>query len=161
MLISECYAFSIAFLILNPSNYVLRIPALVHRSFVLSSTSLRPSEVELPPPTPKLVNLLINSPLFKPIVSIARRSMVSTATNAGVDWTGNVDNLLNKSGINWQENVQNIIDENKELYENIPSYYKNSFHGYEEGNLCLLAAVEQEVAGYAVGIRNFPKEGTS
>ena len=42
-----------------------------------------------------------------------------------------------------------------------PSYYINKFHGYKEGNLCKEAAIEQEIAGKAVGARNFPAEGSN
>ena len=40
-----------------------------------------------------------------------------------------------------------------------PSYYTQQFHGYRDGNLCLISAVEQEIAGKAVGARNFPDAG--
>jgi len=40
-----------------------------------------------------------------------------------------------------------------------PAYYKQPFHGYEAGNLEIKAAIEQELAGKAVGARNFPRDG--
>ena len=41
----------------------------------------------------------------------------------------------------------------------VQDYYKQRFHGYERGNLCIRAAIEQEIAGKAVGARNYPGYG--
>ena len=41
----------------------------------------------------------------------------------------------------------------------VPAYYRQPFHAYEPGNLCWEAAWEAEVAGRAVGARNYPAFG--
>ena len=41
----------------------------------------------------------------------------------------------------------------------MPAYYRQPFHAYEPGNLCWEAAWEAEVAGRAVGARNYPAFG--
>jgi ubiquinone/menaquinone biosynthesis C-methylase UbiE len=98
------------------------------------------------------VNLVIN---FPPVVNIARQTMIKSATSVGVDWEKFYETL--KSAQNWEENIESVINEDKSL--NIPDYFKRKFHGYKDGNLCIEAALEQELAGKAVGARNFPDDG--
>lgn len=103
----------------------------------------------------KLVEKVMNSPLYFPIVAQARKTMVKTAQEAGLEWEELKKNMI-ESESNWDTLIQNVINE-KEI--NYPDYYLNKFHGYSQGNLELDAAVEQELAGKAVGARNFPNEG--
>jgi ubiquinone/menaquinone biosynthesis C-methylase UbiE len=103
-----------------------------------------------------IVEAVMRSPLYTPIVSIARDTMVKTATSAGLDWEGKA-RLLTAAVPDWMMEIAAIQNENPDLIP--PAYYNNKFHGYKEGNLCLQAAVEQELAGKAVGARNFPSEG--
>jgi ubiquinone/menaquinone biosynthesis C-methylase UbiE len=101
----------------------------------------------------KVVNAIMSSPLYTPIVKVARSTMVKTAESVGLEWKSIADGLLSIN--DWKaavhlENASNIV---------IPKYYRAPFHGYADGNLCLQAAVEQEIAGKAVGARNFPSQG--
>jgi ubiquinone/menaquinone biosynthesis C-methylase UbiE len=57
---------------------------------------------------------------------------------------------------NWTLTVEKIIQNSPAVLT--PSYYKNCFHAYSNGNLCMQAAVEQEIAGVAVNIRHFPTD---
>lgn len=102
----------------------------------------------------QVVSAIMQSPLYKPIVNIARKTMVKSATSVGVDWDGI---LLKMRSFSWQEMTEEIRLEKQALVA--PKYYLKRFHGYEDGNLCIEAALEQELAGKAVGARNFPKEG--
>lgn len=104
-----------------------------------------------------IVSALLNSPLYNPIVNTAKNTMVKAAQTAGVDWMGNLTYLSQTASINWDNNVENIIKEKPGLIT--PDYYKKRFHGYEDGNLEIKAAIEQELAGRAVGARNFPNDG--
>ena len=106
------------------------------------------------------VNALINSPLYTPIVKIARNMMVKTATNVGVDWTGK--SSLLREAKPWETMANNVMAENGGSTTAAffpPAYYTQPFHAYNDGNLCIEAAIEQELAGKAVGARNFPNEG--
>lgn len=104
-----------------------------------------------------LVNKLINSPLYGPIISIARNTMIKTAEDAGIEWTSTVLKL--KASQNWDGLVADVTKERDDI--TIPEYYKEKFHGYRDGNLCIDAAVEQEIAAKAVGARNFPGSGSA
>jgi ubiquinone/menaquinone biosynthesis C-methylase UbiE len=106
-----------------------------------------------------LVNAVMKSPLYYPIVKSARKTMVQTAESAGIDWNAKYQFLRAKmDDEQWTSTVTSIMNENERLDE-WPEYYQQKFHGYGEGNLCLDAAIEQEIAGKAVGARNFPEEG--
>eukprot|EP01036_Dinobryon_divergens_P031829 gene31829-41307_t len=83
--------------------------------------------------------------------------MVKTAQNAGLDWPGKAARLRTEFFANNAPTPQDIMNENPTLITE--DYYKSKFHGYADGNLCLEAAIEQEIAGKAVGARNFPAEG--
>jgi ubiquinone/menaquinone biosynthesis C-methylase UbiE len=103
-----------------------------------------------------VVNALIDSPLYTPIVAQARKTMVKTATSVGVDWEGKYD--LIKQAKPWAEVIEATRKEKGADFKP-PKYYVEKFHGYAEGNLCIEAAFEQELAGKAVGARNFPNYG--
>ena len=104
-----------------------------------------------------VVSSILKSPLYTPIVSLARNTMVKTAQNAGLDWPGKAARLRTEFFANNAPTPQDIMNENPTLITE--DYYKSKFHGYADGNLCLEAAIEQEIAGKAVGARNFPAEG--
>lgn len=105
-----------------------------------------------------LVNLVMKSPLYYPIVNNARQTMVKTAEDAGIDWTTKAESMEKKlEGYDFIS----IMNEEHSPEGEWPSYYINKFHGYKSGNLCKEAAIEQEIAGKAVGARNFPSEGTN
>ena len=105
-----------------------------------------------------IVRAIMASPLYYPIVWQARRTMVNTAQGSGIDWESKYDYMREKIGDNEFESRVNLIrKENEGL--NYPDYYLSKFHGYKFGNLCKQSALEQEIAGKAVGARNFPQEG--
>ena len=108
-----------------------------------------------------LVNAVMRSPLYYPIVSKARETMISTAESVGIDWRKKCDLLKGKLGSAGfdDERITSIMNEKESV--TFPEYYKQRFHGYAEGNLCFDSAIEQEIAGKSVGARNFPKEGAN
>jgi hypothetical protein len=103
----------------------------------------------------KIVRGIMDSPLYTPIVKLARSTMVKTAESVGIEWGEIVEGMVASN--DWETAVQNVKNERPNL--KYPDYYTSRFHGYEDGNLCLDAAVEQEIAGKAVGARNFPTQG--
>jgi ubiquinone/menaquinone biosynthesis C-methylase UbiE len=104
------------------------------------------------------VNAVMKSPLYFPIVNKARETMVTTAESAGIDWSGKYQLLREKlDAAQIQDSITDIMNENEGV--EWPDYYRQKFHGYGEGNLCLDSAIEQEIAGKAVGARNFPEAG--
>jgi ubiquinone/menaquinone biosynthesis C-methylase UbiE len=82
--------------------------------------------------------------------------MINTAKSVGIDWEKYSKQLRNK--VDWESLVSVVKSENFDEIS-IPNYYVDKFHGYQDGNLCIDAAIEQEVAGKAVGARNFPEAG--
>ena len=134
-----------------------------NNAIALDSTKPNIMETQQAPLQPQswtimAVNALINSPLYTPIVKIARNTMVKTATSVGVDWTGK--SSLLREAQPWDQLAKNVMTENGPTAEFVPpAYYIQPFHAYSEGNLCMEAAIEQELAGKAVGARNFPNEG--
>jgi len=106
----------------------------------------------------QLVNLVMESPLKRPIVGMARNTMVKTAKAAGLEWEILAEKLVvSMGGKEAIERAAKLIQQDGNL--RVPAYYENPFHGYDLGNLEVMAAVEQEIAGKAVGARNFPSEG--
>lgn len=99
-----------------------------------------------------VMDAVMNSPLRIPMVKAAINTMVKSVEEAGADWQGIYDSI--SQAANWNKEVSDVIAECPKLVT--PEYYKRRFHAYDDGNLCLQAALEQEVAGKAVGIRNFP-----
>lgn len=104
-----------------------------------------------------LVNNILKSPLYGPIIGIARNTMIKTAEDAGIKWTVTASKL--KESENWDRLVVGVKNEKDCII--IPDYYKEKFHGYKDGNLCIDAAIEQEIAAKAVGARNFPGSGSN
>ena len=97
----------------------------------------------------------MRSPLYGTIVQQARNTMVKTAKSIGLDWEKIAETL--RSNNDWEAAIARVQEESKLIA--VPEYYPAKFHGYEKGNLCIDAAIEQEIAGKAVGARNFPAEG--
>ena len=103
-----------------------------------------------------MVEAFIATPLYQAlVVPQARATMVKTAEANGVPWTeakewieGQGDWEMDEAALAAAEPVD------------VPEYYRRPFHAYDEGNLCWEAAWEQEVAGRAVGARNFPAYGS-
>ena len=101
-----------------------------------------------------LLDFVLASPLWKLVlVPQARQKMVDTAASNGIPWQECKEWLLAQPNAPWKDGVTLHSD------SNIPDYYKQSFHAYEEGNLCWEAAIEVEIASAAVGARNFPQYG--
>ena len=107
----------------------------------------------------KIVDAVMGSPLYYHIVKQARYTMIKTAESVGVDWKKLKLALLSSMAdeSTWDETVLSIKSENPSCVT--PDYFEARFHGYECGNLCIDAALEQELAGKAVGARNFPQFG--
>ena len=103
-----------------------------------------------------MVEAFIATPLYQAlVVPQARATMVKTAEANGVPWTeakewieGQGDWEMDEAALAAAEPVD------------VPEYYRRPFHAYDAGNLCWEAAWEQEVAGRAVGARNFPAYGS-
>ena len=91
------------------------------------------------------VNALINSPLYTPIVSMAKSTMIKTAATVGIDWKGKAKSLR-LANPNWDSLIDEIKSQRDPSFA-APSYYVAPFHGYKDGNLCMDAALEQEIAG--------------
>lgn len=109
-------------------------------------------------PAQMLLNAALSSPLWKYLlVPQARATIVKTAEANGIQWNKALAWIREQDG-QWKEagTEEEKGDDEDESY---PSYYTKPFHAYEEGNLSWDAAFEQELAGRAVGARNFPAHG--
>uniref|UniRef100_A0A7S4MB71 Methyltransferase type 11 domain-containing protein n=1 Tax=Odontella aurita TaxID=265563 RepID=A0A7S4MB71_9STRA len=124
--------------------------------------SATPADVDAQPrasprtgPAQMLLNAALSSPLWKYLlVPQARANIVKTAEANGIQWNRALAWIREQDGP-WKEGG-GVPEGLKESY---PSYYTKPFHAYEEGNLSWDAAFEQELAGRAVGARNFPSFG--
>ena len=105
----------------------------------------------------RIVEGVLSSPLYYPIVGMAKRTMINTAGSIGLDWE-DVRESLRRQNDDWDVIINAVRAENPSVGEP-PEYFQKKFHGYSEGNLCLDSALEQEIASKAVGGRNFPGEG--
>lgn len=95
-----------------------------------------------------LASRLVNGVLaIKPLANLAknraRQMMIQRAEKIGVPWTKTVREL---SSHDWETELARV--ENPQLI--YPDYYLKSFHAYDNGNLNWEAALEVEVAAYAV-----------
>lgn len=94
--------------------------------------------------TSQLVNgLLAIKPLAKLAKHQARSMMIKRAEKIGVPWRQRVQELQTRD---WDGELGAV--QNPQL--SYPEYYVRSFHAYEQGNLSWEAALEVEVAAYAV-----------
>lgn len=106
---------------------------------------------------PSLTSRLVNGVLsIKPLWNLARHQakqmMIKRAEKIGVPWRERVEALKARD---WESELA-LIQNSQVKY---PEYYLTSFHSYEKGDLCWEAALEAEVAAYAVHARLFPNAG--
>ena len=105
--------------------------------------------------TSRLVNGILNiKPLYKVAKSRARTMMIKRAEEIGVPWRDRVAQLKEHD---WDSERATV--ENPHL--TYPDYYLRSFHAYEEGNLSWEAALEVEVAAYAVHAKLWENSGVN
>jgi ubiquinone/menaquinone biosynthesis C-methylase UbiE len=101
----------------------------------------------------RLVNgVLAVKPLANWAKHQARQMMINRAEKMGVPWRQQAATLLSR---NWDREWAEVFDPNLTY----PDYYCCSFHAYETGNLSWQAAVEVEVAAYAVHSKIWPEAG--
>ncbi|MEB3179126.1 MAG: class I SAM-dependent methyltransferase [Nostocaceae cyanobacterium] len=98
--------------------------------------------------TPGLAEVLVNRVLaIKPLYALAkhqaRQMMIKRAEKIGVPWRKIVQELRSR---NWDTELVQV--QNPQI--TYPDYYLRPFHAYEKGDLCWDAALEVEVAAYAV-----------
>ena len=68
------------------------------------------------------------------------------AGELGIEWEAEVNQL--RSAVDWEQALKDATD--PAVVENMPAYYKTSFHAYPEGNLGWDPALEVEVAAKAI-----------
>lgn len=107
--------------------------------------------------TTGLASRLVNKVLaIKPLANLAkhqaRQMMILRAEKIGVPWTKEVEALRSHD---WEPHLASV--QNPQLV--YPDYYCRSFHAYEDGNLNWDAALEVEVAAYAVHAGICPNDG--
>ncbi|BAZ68710.1 type 11 methyltransferase [Fischerella sp. NIES-4106] len=98
--------------------------------------------------TPGFASRLVNGVLaIKPLYNLAKRQarqmMIKRAEKIGVPWRKQVQALRSH---NWERELAKV--QNPQF--KYPKYYVTSFHAYDKGNLSWDAALEVEVAAYAV-----------
>jgi len=112
-----------------------------------------PITTRQPGPASRLVNLLL---AIKPLANLAkqraRAMMIARAERIGVPWRQRVAELQH---LNWDERLAQVQDP----HLTYPDYYLRPFHAYEQGNLSWEAALEVEVAAYAVHSGIWPEAG--
>ena len=118
----------------------------------LRSANAEP-EIKAPPRSgfaQQFLDFALKTPLWKHIlVPQARSTMVKTAESNGIPWPAA------KKWLQEHTNLPTILPSDYSY----PSYYRQAFHAYEDGNLSWDAALEVEIASAAVGARNFPRYG--
>lgn len=118
-----------------------------------ATTAWDETEVKAKPRTgwaQQVLDFCLKTPIWKYVlVPQARSTMVKTAESNGIPWIAAKEWIVSNTQ---REGIPSIIE--------TPSYYQNSFHAYEEGNLCWDAAMEVEIASCSVGARNFPQYGS-
>lgn len=97
---------------------------------------------------PSVTSQLVNGLLaIKPLANLAkhqaRSMMIKRAEKIGVPWRQRVQELQTRD---WEVELAQV----KDAQLSYPEYYLRSFHAYEQGNLSWEAALEVEVAAYAV-----------
>jgi ubiquinone/menaquinone biosynthesis C-methylase UbiE len=101
----------------------------------------------------QFVNVLLS---IKPLANLAkhqaRTMMIKRAEKIGVPWRQRVEELRTHD---WDSELVEV--QNTQL--TYPEYYLRSFHAYEKGNLSWDAALEVEVAAYAVHAGISPEAG--
>ncbi|KAG5180356.1 S-adenosyl-L-methionine-dependent methyltransferase [Tribonema minus] len=102
-----------------------------------------------------VVSAVVSSPLFPVLLKGARSRIKSQVARLGVQWDETVQERL--AAVDWQQEVDRVVATRPDL--RIPEYYLRKFHAYADGNLCLEAALEQDLAAIAVGLHSFPEDG--
>ncbi|MBD0343449.1 MAG: class I SAM-dependent methyltransferase [Coleofasciculus sp. Co-bin14] len=107
---------------------------------------------------PNLASQFVNGVLsIKPLANLAkqqaRNMMIKRAEKIGVPWRQRVEELRKHD---WDSELAEV--QNTQL--TYPDYYLCSFHAYETGNLSWDAALEVEVAAYAVHAKIWPGTGS-
>ena len=110
--------------------------------------------------SPGLASRLVNGVLgIKPLADFAkhqaRSMMMDRAELIGVQWRREAAALRSRGDAVWEAERQRLEDP----HLHYPEYYLTSFHAYEQGNLSWDAAVEVEVASYAVHAQIWSKPG--
>jgi len=101
----------------------------------------------------RLVNGILGiKPLYHFAKSRARQMMIKRAEEIGIPWRDRVAQLKQHD---WESELATIQNPNLDY----PNYYVCSFHAYEEGNLSWDAALEVEVAAYAVHAKLWQDSG--
>ncbi|AFZ44639.1 Methyltransferase type 11 [Halothece sp. PCC 7418] len=101
----------------------------------------------------RLVNGILGiKPIYQMAKSRARNMMIKRAEEIGVPWRDRVAQLKQHD---WDSELATIQNPNL----NYPDYYTCSFHAYEKGNLSWEAALEVEVAAYAVHAKLWDDSG--
>ena len=112
------------------------------------------------PPSPSLAQRALDWALASPLyggvlVPQARRTMVKTAEANAIPWAKSLAWIKGHKA--WGAAELAAASDPDTV---TPAYYCAPFHAYlPGGNLCWEAAWEQELAGQAVGQRNFPGAG--
>jgi len=102
-----------------------------------------------------VTNLVSSLVSFKPVWSVAKQvardKLKKTLEPQGIIWDEEIKKIMEDGG-DWEDRVQAVTDPQTEM----PKYYSRTFHGYDDGNLCLQAALEQELAFIAIAMRDIP-----
>lgn len=106
---------------------------------------------------PNLASSFVNGILsIKPLANLAkyqaRTMMIKRAEKIGVPWRQKVQELQQHD---WESEIAKV--QNTQL--SYPDYYLQSFHAYDQGDLCWDAALEVEVAAQAVHAGIWPDAG--
>lgn len=100
----------------------------------------------------RFVNLLIQTkPIYSIMKSQARRVLIKTAEQNGIQWRENYKTLE-------ASQAQQTLTEVSNPTLTYPDYYQVPFHAYDQGNLCWPAAFEAESATYSMALRVWPQE---
>ena len=105
----------------------------------------------------KLVNFLINSPLYSLMKPLARATLISTAEKNEINWTSRVKFYESHMGA-LEEIYRDLVVDRGAAVDAYPSYYTKPFHAYDTGNLEYKAAFEVESATYSMALRVWPGE---
>eukprot|EP00741_Cyanophora_paradoxa_P022920 tig00021525_g22140.t1 len=100
-----------------------------------------------------LGGLLSIKPVWQLAKLQARSTIKSRANSAGRNWEKEVAALRKHD---WATEIKKLKLNSSLAY---PDYFLRPFHSYDEGNMCWEAALEQELALVAIGVRDFPGSG--
>ena len=127
------------------------------------------TRAEVRPDVRWINSILAIKPLFNLARFFAHRMMEKRAARMGFDWHEEVQRLRSRTpspnpvparsplAPEWDTDRAELT--NPDL--TYPNYYLKPFHGYDQGDLCWDAALEAEVAAYAVNARLWPDAGAS